>query len=291
MNRDPFVATFSIIGFDPETKEWGIAVQSKFLGVGAVVPWAKAEVGAVATQSFANTAFGPQGLELLEKGFTPEEVVEKLIENDEDRALRQFAIIDINGNSAAYTGENCYDWAGHRQGTYCTAQGNILVSEKTVDALVETFEQTSGTLSERLLEALDAAQSAGGDSRGKQSAALFVVQQEGGYGGYNDRKYDLRVDDHPEPIKEIKRLFDLHELYFSRPDENELLTIDGEVLENVQTVLKKEGMLSSVHKEYNEDVKQALKTYYMQENFEERWREDKKIDPQVLKYMTNKVKS
>lgn len=291
MNRERFVSTFSIIGFDPDTKEWGIAVQSKFLGVGSVVPWAKANVGAVATQSFANTTFGPKGLELLENGFSPEEAVAKLIEDDEERALRQFAIIDAAGRTAVFTGDGCYDWAGHRQGTYCTAQGNILVGEETVNALIETFERTAGTLAERLLAALDEAQKAGGDSRGKQSASLYVVQHKGGYGGYNDRKYDLRVDDHPEPINELIRLYELHQLYFSRPNEDDLLKLEGEVLYDIQLLLLEEGVLSSIQETYNDHVKQGLKTLFMKGNFEERWREDDKIDPNVLQYMKGKRKS
>ncbi|MDQ0257005.1 putative Ntn-hydrolase superfamily protein [Evansella vedderi] len=282
--KSPFVSTFSIVAFDPDTNELGIAVQSKFLGVGAVVPWAKAGVGAVATQSFANTRFGPDGLTLLEQGLSPQEVVEKLIENDDARDLRQFAIIDASGNSAAYTGKDCYDWAGHRSGTYCSAQGNILVSEKTVETMVSVFEKTEGTLAKRLLEALDQGQAAGGDSRGKQSAALFIVQEEGGYGGYNDRKYDLRVDDHPDPIKELKRLFELHQLYFSRPNEVELLDMEGDVLSEVQKFLVTEGILDQVYGEYNEVVKDSLKTFYMQENFEERWCEDNKMDPYVNEF-------
>ncbi|WP_096439859.1 DUF1028 domain-containing protein [Alteribacter populi] len=287
-NKEPLVATFSIVGYDPETKEWGIAVQSKFLGVGAVVPWAKADVGAVATQSFANTSFGPKGLELLAEGYSPEVVVEKLVAEDEEQGLRQFAIMDANGNTAGFTGADCYDWAGQRAGRYCTAQGNILVSEKTVNRLVDTFEQTNGTLAERLLEALDKGQAAGGDSRGKQSAALFVVQDKGGYGGYNDRKYDLRVDDHPDPIRELRRVFELHTLYFSKPKKEELLTIEGDVLEKVQLILQKEKLLDDTYDSYNLTVKEALKAYFMKENFDERWQEEDQVDPYVLAYMKRK---
>ncbi|SER76569.1 DUF1028 domain-containing protein [Salipaludibacillus aurantiacus] len=281
----PEVATFSIIGFDPETKEWGVAVQSKFLGVGAVVPWAEACVGAVATQSFANTAFGPEGLALLKKGLAPEKIIEELIKEDPDRELRQFAVMNSKGETAAYTGENCYHWAGHQAGTYCTAQGNILVSEDTVQQLVKTFESASGSLAERLVEALDKAQAAGGDSRGKQSAALFIVQDKGGYGGYNDRKYDLRVDDHKEPIKELRRLYELHKLYFSQPAEEDLLQLEGDVLKEVQQLLASNGLLERAEDTYTDHVKKQLKTYYMQENFEERWRDDHLIDPQIITYM------
>nr|WP_280768821.1 DUF1028 domain-containing protein [Salipaludibacillus daqingensis] len=285
MDNWPKVATFSIIGFDPETQEWGIAVQSKFLGVGSVVPWAKAGVGAIATQSFANTSFGPRGLNYLEKGFTVEEVVEKLIEKDEDRDLRQFSVMDAKGEVATFTGKKCYHWAGHKTGKYCSAQGNILISEETINQFIDVFESTNGSLADRLLEALEKAQNAGGDSRGKQSAALFIVQDEGGYGGYNDRKYDLRVDDHHEPIKELKRLYELHKLYFHKPDENTLLPMEGQTLELVQKLLIKKGLLESVEDHYSELTKKQLKRYYMQENFEERWRDDLFIDLHVIEYM------
>ena len=204
------VATFSIVGFDPETKEWGIAVQSKFLAVGSVVPWAQANVGAIATQSYANTRFGPEGLKLLAEGKSAQEVMDMLIAGDEERHLRQVGIVDREGKAAAFTGDGCHAWAGGITGPYYAAQGNILVSEETVQAMAQTFEGTQGDLSYRLLEALDAGQSAGGDSRGQQSAALFVVQDQAGYRGYNDVKVDLRVDDHPQPITELKRLFELH---------------------------------------------------------------------------------
>ncbi|PRO64719.1 DUF1028 domain-containing protein [Alkalicoccus urumqiensis] len=284
----PKVATFSIIGYDPETKETGIAVQSKFLGVGAVVPWAEAGTGAVATQSFAHTGFGPEGLRMLKEGKPLETIIDELIQNDPDRELRQFAIMDNKGNTAAYTGSECYDWAGHRKGRYCTAQGNILVSRETVDALVTTFEEGTGSLAERLLAALHAAQEAGGDSRGKQSAALFVVQNEGGYGGYNDRKYDLRVDDHSEPIDELSRLFELHQLYFTPPREQDLLALEGEVLTETADLLQKDGLLGEVDAG-RETVYQALKQYVMRENFEERWQEDYRIDPAVLRYMRSTI--
>lgn len=209
--KENIVATFSIVGFDPETKEWGIAVQSKFLAVGSVVPWAQANVGAIATQSYANTRFGPEGLKLLSEGKSAQEVMDILIAGDEERHLRQVGIVDSKGNAATFTGDQCHAWAGGMTGPYYAAQGNILVSEETVQAMAETFERTTGDLSYRLLEALDAGQRAGGDSRGQQSAALFVVQDQAGYRGYNDVKVDLRVDDHQQPITELKRIFALHQ--------------------------------------------------------------------------------
>src|SRR5690625_4447083 len=206
--------TFSIVGFDPETEELGIAVQSKFIGVGSVVPWAKAGVGAVATQSFANPAYGPDGLKLMEEGKTAEETIQILTDNDNGKEMRQVGMMDAHGNAATFTGDECHGWAGGRIGKNCVAQGNILVSEATVDAMVDTYEQAEGSLTERLLEALDAGQGAGGDSRGKQAAAIFVVKEKGGYIQVNDRLVDVRVDEHPDPSKELIRIYNLHQIYF-----------------------------------------------------------------------------
>lgn len=210
------IATFSIIGFDPGTQELGIAVQSRFLAVGAVVPWAEAGVGAIATQSYGNTTFGPRGLALLEEGKTAQETLDILIQEDDGRAKRQVGIVDGQGRAATYTGDECLEWAGGITGENFAVQGNILVSEKTVRAMVDTFQKTEGELAHRLLEALEAGQRAGGDSRGQQSAALLIVQEGAGYGGFNDRKVDLRVDDHAEPIQELKRLYLLHQEFFGR---------------------------------------------------------------------------
>jgi len=207
---DEPVATYSIVGYDPATGDIGVAVQSKFFAVGAVVPWARAGVGAVATQAFGNTSFGPRGLALLEEGSSVDEALEALLTDDKDRERRQVGIVDVSGHSAAFTGSECMDWAGHRSGVNYTAQGNILVSAETVNALAETFEETEGAmLVERLMSALEAAQLAGGDSRGVQSAAIVVERKGAGYGGFNDRYCDLRVDDHEDPIGELRRLVDL----------------------------------------------------------------------------------
>ncbi|NMA60719.1 MAG: DUF1028 domain-containing protein [Firmicutes bacterium] len=213
---EQIVATFSIVACDPNTKEWGVAVQSRFLAVGSVVPWAKAGVGAIATQSYANTTFGPKGLELLAQGKSAQEVLNILIESDPERDKRQVGIVDAQGNVANYTGEGCFDWAGGVTGPNFTVQGNILVSEETVQAMAKTFIESEGSLAHRLLEALEAGQAAGGDSRGQQSAALFVVQEGAGYGGFNDVKIDLRVDDHKEPISELKRIYQVHQALFAK---------------------------------------------------------------------------
>lgn len=209
------VETFSIVARDSLTGELGVAVASRFFAVGAVVPWAKADVGAVATQSYANTTFGWRGLELLEKGATPEEVVEILIRDDDDPKRRQFGIVAADRKSATYTGEGCLAWAGGRNGPDYAIQGNILASEEVVTAMEKTFLQTKGTLAERIYAALLAGDEKGGDARGKQSAALLVVKKNAGYGGYTDRAIDIRVDDHPEPFKELGRLLKIAQVNYS----------------------------------------------------------------------------
>jgi uncharacterized Ntn-hydrolase superfamily protein len=208
------LATFSIVACDVKAGEWGVAVQSKFLAVGAIVPWAEANVGAIATQAYANTSYGPRGLAMLKLGFSAEETLKKLLETDEGREHRQVGIVDAQGRAAAFTGKECYPWAGHIVGKNFAVQGNLLVSRKTVEAMAQAFEGARGPLWKKLLEALSVGQRAGGDRRGQQSAALIVVKERGGYGEFTDRMIDLRVDDHPQPIEELARLLDLHELYF-----------------------------------------------------------------------------
>src|SRR4029453_14456457 len=198
-------ATFSIVAYDSETQELGIAVQSKFIAVGSVVPWAKAGVGAIATQSYANTTSGPKGLALLEKGEKPEAVVTKLTEEDKRAASRQVGVVNAKGESATFTGEQCNTWAGGIKGENFACQGNILAGEDVVKGMVAAYKESKGDLGDRLIAALQAGQDAGGDVRGMQSAALLIVREGWGYGGYNDRYRDLRVDDHAEPIKELKR--------------------------------------------------------------------------------------
>jgi len=202
----PPVATFSIVGRDPANDELGIAVQSKFFAVGAVVPWAKAGVGAIATQSWANTTYGPKGLELLESGLTAQQALDKLIAADSGRSKRQVGIVDAKGGVANHTGDECQEWAGAVTGENYTAQGNILAGEAVVKAMGTAFEEAEGELAERLMAALIAGQEKGGDRRGQQSAAILVVRKNAGYGGFNDRYIDLRVDDHERPIEELHRL-------------------------------------------------------------------------------------
>jgi len=212
------VATFSIVAYDPETEELGVAVQSKFIAVGSVVPWAKAGVGAVATQSYANTTYGPKALELLAKGETPEAVMAKITGDDKRAASRQVGIVNAKGESATFTGEACNAWAGGIKGGNFCAQGNILAGEDVVKTMAKSFQESKGDLGDRLIAALQAGQDAGGDTRGMQSAALLIVREGWGYAGFNDRYRDLRVDDHVEPIKELKRVYGLHRQIFPKPN-------------------------------------------------------------------------
>lgn len=219
------VATFSVVGYDPDTKEWGVAVASKFLAVGSVVPWAEAGAGAVATQSFANVSYGPKGLELMRKGKTAEEAVKALTDDDEGRDTRQVGMIDAKGEAATYTGKKCLAWAGGKTGKHFACQGNILAGPEVVDAMAKTFEESKGPLAWRLLASLEAGDKAGGDKRGKQSAAIYVARAKGGYAGLNDRYIDFRVDDHKEPIPELMRVLALR---IAKPKEKEKKDKDKE---------------------------------------------------------------
>ena len=286
------VATFSIVAHDLENGDLGVAVQSKFLAVGAVVSWARAGVGAVATQSWANTTYGPEGLRLMAEGLSAQDALEKLIEADEERDRRQAGVVDARGNAAAYTGDDCFDWAGHVVGEGFACQGNILVSEATVQAMARTFEESEGELADRLAAALAAGQEAGGDSRGRQSAALLVVRKEGGYGGFNDRWIDLRVDDHPRPIQELQRLLELHKLYFFKSKAEDLLPLEGELAREVQEILSELGYYSGqINGLYDEATRQALFDFSGIENLEERWQEGAYIDRVVLEFMRSKSNS
>jgi uncharacterized Ntn-hydrolase superfamily protein len=230
MGTVPLVSTYSICACDVEARQWGVAVQSRFLAVGCIVPWAKPLVGAIATQSWANPRYGPDGLGLLEEGLSAEEAVERLTAADDQRAQRQLGIVDGEGRGATYTGSACHDWAGGRVGPGYTAQGNILVSAETVDALAERFESTAGEpLALRLLDCLDAAQAAGGDRRGQQSAAILVVGPEQGFAGLSDVFVDLRVDDHERPLEELRRIFAIHQELFGKTPRSQWIEVDDDL--------------------------------------------------------------
>jgi uncharacterized Ntn-hydrolase superfamily protein len=286
----PKLSTFSIVGYDPEAQEWGVAVQSKFLAVGAVVPWAQAEVGAVATQSYANLAYGPDGLTLMAQGLSAQETLERLIAEDEGRARRQVGLVDAQGRPATFTGDECHDWAGGVIGTHYAAQGNILVSGATVEAMAQTFEAAQGELADRLVEALAAGQAAGGDKRGQQSAAVMVVRAGGGYGGNNDRYLDLRVDDDPAPIERLKALVDLHHLFFKPPKPGEMVAIEGELAREAQRILRWTSFYDGpITGEYDAPTQKAMRDLVGNENFEERFDEEKGlISDQVMNILRQK---
>jgi uncharacterized Ntn-hydrolase superfamily protein len=270
----PLVATYSIAACDLEAGQWGVATQSKFLGVGSVVPWAEPGAGAVATQAYANPRYGPEGLALLRKGLSAEEVVERLTSADEGRDHRQVGIVDREGRAATYSGAECLDWAGGRTGNCYAAQGNILVSAKTVDAIAETFEASSGPLAERLLTCLDAAQAAGGDRRGQQSAALLVVERDGGYAGLSDEVVDLRVDEHPRPLEELRRIYVLHQAIFGTTPEDEWLAVDDDLGTELRERLARLG--------YEGELGEAFFHWAGNENLEERVDGVERVDPVVL---------
>jgi uncharacterized Ntn-hydrolase superfamily protein len=275
MARGPVVATYSIAACDLDEGQWGVAVQSKFLAVGSVVPWAEPGTGAVATQAYANPRFGPDGLSLLRQGLAAEEVVERLVAADEGRDERQVGIVDAKGRSASWTGEACLDWAGHRNGRCYAAQGNILVGAETVDALAVTFEESPRLpLAERLLECLVAAQAAGGDRRGQQSASLLVVQRNGGYAQLSDVVVDLRVDDHERPVEELRRLHGLHQRLFAPSPREDWLEVDEKLAGELRERLARLG--------YEGELAAALDRWAGVENLEERVDGADEIDPVVL---------
>jgi uncharacterized Ntn-hydrolase superfamily protein len=278
------LSTFSIVAHDPEREEWGVAVQSKFLAVGAVVPWAQAGIGAVATQAHANLLFGPEGLALMAQLMTAQEALDELVASDEGRARRQVGLVDAQGLPATFTGEECIPWAGGLVGSHYAVQGNILVSGATVEAMALAYEQAKGELADRLVAALAAGQAAGGDRRGQQSAAVLVVRQGGGYGGNNDRYLDLRVDDDPAPIERLQALVDLHHLFFKPPEPGEMVPVEGELAREVQQILRWAGYYDGpLSGEYDEPTRRALTALVGNENFEERFDEDGgRISRQVL---------
>jgi uncharacterized Ntn-hydrolase superfamily protein len=272
----PAISTYSICACDLEAQQWGVATQSKFLAVGSVVPWAEPHAGAIATQSYANPRYGPDGLALLREGLSAKEVVTRLTEADEGRAERQLGIVDAEGRGATYTGEACHEWAGGRVGPGYAAQGNILVSGATVDALADTFEATTARpLAVRLLDCLDAAQAAGGDSRGQQSAALLVVGPNQGYAGLSDTFVDLRVDDHERPLEELRRLVVLHHELFVQTPREKWIDVDDELRAEIAERLARLGH-------------ERLEDWAAVENLEERVDGEEAIDPFVLERLRRK---
>ena len=276
--------TFSIVACDLEEQSWGVAVASKFPAVGAVVPFASANAGAVATQSFANTSFGPRGLELMQKGVPAQEALDELLRNDPEKELRQVGLVDRSGGSATFSGTGCFAWAGGVAGKGYAIQGNILANEKVVPAMERKLLSTKGSLPARLYAALLAGDRSGGDKRGRQSAAIYVARPNAGYGGYLDRWLDYRVDDHEDPVPRLGELLQMHELYFGKSRPRERLQIKGRTLQHLTTILMQEGYLKQ-----NRAFKDAFNEFIGNENFEERadpnagW-----IDRPVLKFLLKK---
>ena len=265
--------TFSIVARDPETDAVGVAVQSKFVAVGSVVPFASADAGAIATQSFANVAYGPDGLDLLREGRDAADVIDELTSADDDAPSRQVGIVGLHGEPAAFTGGDCHDYAGDLQGDHYTVQGTILENEATLTAMAEAFEATDDGLPERMITALHAGNEAGGDRRGEQSAALYVAKPEGGYDGRNDRWIDVRVDDHDSPIDELERVFRLYDVTLlerEAPDETRELT--GDAAAAVAATLADLGFLdegdATVVDAFGEPQREALETFRGMNNFE-----------------------
>jgi uncharacterized Ntn-hydrolase superfamily protein len=268
------VNTYSLAACDLEAGQWGVATQSKFLAVGSVVPWAEPHVGAIATQAYANPRYGPEGLALLREGRSAQEVVDRLTAADDGRDHRQLGVVDSDGVGASFTGRECLEWAGGKTGPCYAAQGNILVSAETVDALASTFEASSGSLAERLLDCLDAAQAAGGDRRGQQSAALLIVEKDGGYAKLSDVVVDLRVEDHERPLEELRRVFGLHEMLFGETPRDQWVTVDDALAGELRERLARLG--------YEGELDEAFNRWAGNVNLEERVDGVEQIDPVVL---------
>ncbi len=289
----PRFGTFSIVAYDRDTATWGVAVQSKFISVGAVVPVAEAGVGAIATQALANVAYGPEGLTLLRQGLAAPEVVRRLTEADPGREERQLGVVDANGGSASFTGSKCMEWAGHVVGNGFACQGNILFGPEVVQAMARTYESTGGDILDRLLAALAAGQREGGDRRGMQSAALYAVRKGGGYGGGNDRWVDIRVDEHPSPIEELKRVFQVYDMtMLNREDPTTLLVIEGDVARGLQHDLGVLGYYSGRLTGNWDAVSQAAFTRFLGEhNFENKARDDGKVWPSIVNYLRERAQA
>jgi uncharacterized Ntn-hydrolase superfamily protein len=277
----PVVATYSIVACDLDAQQWGVSVQSKFLSVGSVVPWAEPHVGAIATQAYANPRYGPNGLQLLREGLSAQEVVDKLTSEDEGRDHRQLGVVDGQGRAASYTGSECMDWAGGRTGDGYAAQGNILVNKETVDAMAESFESSSGPLAVRLIDCLAAAQQAGGDSRGQQSSALLVVERDGGYARMSDTVVELRVEDHELPIEELRRIYKLHDEIFGKTPRRLWVDVDDALAAELRNRLAKLG--------YEEELEEAFTKWTGKENLEERVDGIEQIDPVVLEALRSRT--
>ena len=285
-------STFSIAACDLKTKTWGVAVASKFPAVGASVPWANAEVGAVATQAYINTSYGPNGLTMMAEGVSAKETLEKLLSSDEEIERRQVGLVDARGKAVTFTGKKCHSWAGGLTGPGYAIQGNILTNAKTIQKMESAFLETKGELPARLYAALYAGDRAGGDKRGKQSAAIYVAKPKGGYGGFLDRWIDYRVDDHLDPVPRLGELLELHELYMGESPENERVQLQGDILTDIQKIMANLGYYQpSIDGVYNKIVAESLDSFLGNENFENRFNADEGwLDQPVVDYLLKKFK-
>jgi uncharacterized Ntn-hydrolase superfamily protein len=270
-------STYSIVGADPEAGECGVAVQSKFLAVGAFVPWARGGVGAVATQAHAEITYGNRGLEMLESRLAPDAVIDRLTSDDQMRSHRQVGIVGADGSSATYTGEECFEYAAGVAGENFAAQGNILTGPNVPEAMAAKFLASSGRLVDRLFAALAAGEAAGGEKRGMESAALLVVRPGGGYGGNHDRWLDLRIDHSENPIEDLLGLLDLHTLYFGKTKSGDRLSFDDALRAEVKGLLHSIGWWDP-----DETLEDNLQNWLGWHNLEERWVGGGSIDPVVL---------
>jgi uncharacterized Ntn-hydrolase superfamily protein len=274
--------TFSIVASEPQMGQLGVAVASKFLAVGAVVPWLQSEVGAIATQALANTRYGPHGLGQMRDGASPREALDALLAADTGRDDRQAGIVDARGRAATHTGQRCMPWAGGRSGAGYAVQGNILTGPDVVDAMAEAYESSSGDLADRLLLALAAGDAAGGDRRGRQSAAIAIAAPSGGYGGNDDRLVDLRVDDHPDPVTELGRLYGIHVLLTGTVSDETKLPLDEALSAEVRGLLERAGYPGDPGRD---GLKAALREFVGVENLEARWWYEDRLDPVVLEHL------
>lgn len=283
-------STYSIVAYDHLEKAWGIAVASKFLAASVVVAWARAGSGAVATQAHANASYGNQGLEMMGSGLSAEKVINDLISNDPDRDKRQVGLVDRNGEAATYTGQSCQEWAGGLTGDGFAIQGNILKSEDVIQRMHKSFlSNHAQPFHWRLYQTLLAGERAGGDRRGKQSAAILVVKEEGGYGGYSDRWIDYRVDDHPDPVIRLGEILELHDLYFQKSPRSDQIRLTGGPLRNLQEIMKRLGYYhGDINGKYGASTRRALEAFVGTENFEERvYLDVGRMDRPVYEYLLN----
>lgn len=281
--------TFSIVAYDPHEQAWGVAVASKFLAAAAVVSWARAGAGAVATQAYARMSFGPDGLAHMAAGTGAEQTLAALLRDDPQAQDRQVGLVDRDGHAAAHTGSACFDWAGHRVGEGFACQGNILAGPEVVDAMAAAYLAATGELADRLVAALLAGDRAGGDRRGRQSAGVLVVRAGGSYGGDTDRYLDLRVDDDPDPVTRLSRLVVMHHVLFGADTPEERLPIDDAIARELQGVLARHGFYhEEISGVWDEDTQKAFWDFCSMENLEDRWSltdHPERISPDVLAYI------